>query len=75
MAEKSVKPNVFQRWGRGFQKYLQETIGELRKVSWPTWQEAKNLTIVVLVVILLMTVMLGILDLGYSKFFGVLLGA
>jgi preprotein translocase subunit SecE len=73
--DKSGKPNVFQRWAQRFRQLIQETIGELRKVSWPTRQEAWNLTIVVLVVITIMAIFLGTLDLVYSQFFKLLLGA
>lgn len=53
--------------------YWRETIGELRKVNWPTRQEATNLTIVVLTVIFFMTVLLGILDVLYAQFFRLIL--
>jgi preprotein translocase subunit SecE len=53
-------------------KYFDETIGELRKVSWPTRKEAINLTIVVLVVMFAMSGLLGVLDFIYSKIFTLL---
>ena len=56
MAEKAKKQNAIQR-------YLSETIGELRKVSWPTRQEAVQLTIIVLVVMVFMGLFLGLVDL------------
>ena len=56
------------------QRYLRETLGELRKVSWPTRQEATNLTIVVLIVIIAMSTFLGLLDLIYSRIFVLILG-
>ena len=34
--------------------YFRETSGELRKVTWPTWPEAWQLTYLVLLVMLLM---------------------
>ena len=43
------------------------TIGELRKVSWPTPQEAWRLTKVVLVVVLVMAAILGLLDFLFSQ--------
>jgi preprotein translocase subunit SecE len=57
------------------QRYFRETSGELRKVSWPTRQEAINLTIVVLIVIIAMGAFLGIFDFIFSRFFLFLLGA
>ena len=56
-------------------RYFRETIGELRKVTWPTRQEATSLTIVVLIVIALMSAFLGILDFIYSRFFVLILGS
>jgi preprotein translocase subunit SecE len=56
------------------QRYFRETIAELRKVTWPTRQEATSLTIVVLIVIVIMSSFLGILDFIYSRFFILILG-
>ena len=75
MADKTSKPNRIQRFGRGVRQFLKETIGELRKVSWPTRSEAWNLTIVVLIVLFAMTIFLGTLDLAYSRLFQFILGA
>jgi preprotein translocase subunit SecE len=50
----SKKQNAMQR-------YFRETVGELRKVSWPTRQEAWQLTLIVLVVLLFMAVFLGLI--------------
>ena len=56
------------------QRYFRETIGELRKVNWPTRQEATNLTIIVLIVTFSMSLILGLLDFLYSRFMALLLG-
>ncbi|UCD97773.1 MAG: preprotein translocase subunit SecE [Chloroflexota bacterium] len=56
-------------------RYFRETTGELRKVTWPTRQEATSLTIVVLIVIALMSTFLGLLDFVYSRFFITILGS
>ena len=42
--------------------FYRETVGELRKVVWPTWPEARNLTGIVLAVIFVMSVVLGSFD-------------
>ena len=75
MADKTSKPNRIQRLGQNLQQFVKETIGELRKVSWPTRSEAWNLTIVVLIVLFAMTIFLGTLDLAYSELFKLILGA
>jgi len=56
------------------QRYFSETIGELRKVTWPTRKEATNLTIVVIIVTLAMSILLGFLDFIYTKLFALILG-
>lgn len=56
------------------QRFIRETMGELRKVSWPSRQEATNLTIVVLIVIVAMSTFLGVLDFLYARFFSLILG-
>jgi preprotein translocase subunit SecE len=66
--------NFFQRIWFKIQKFFQETIGELRKVSWPTRREAIRLTEIVLIVIFVMAIFLGGLDWIYAKLFGVILG-
>lgn len=43
-------------------RYLKETRAELRKVAWPTRDETKNLTIIVVSVTVAMAVFLGLLD-------------
>ena len=66
--------NFFQRFWFKVQRFFQETISELRKVSWPTRREAIRLTEIVLIVIGVMAIFLGGLDWIYSKIFGVFLG-
>ena len=67
MAEKAKKQNAIQR-------YFSETAGELRKVSWPTRQEAVQLTILVLVVMVFMGLFLGLMDLIAGHVLNLVLG-
>ena len=70
----SSRGNFFQRtWGK-LRQTVRETIGELRKVSWPTRREALYLTGVVLVVIFAFGLVLWILDLLYLEIFKLILG-
>jgi preprotein translocase subunit SecE len=71
---KAEKTAVERRQPNAIQRYFRETIGELRKVNWPTWQEAKNLTLVVLVVTLTMSAILGFLDFLFSQLFALIIG-
>ena len=43
-------------------RYYRETIGELRKVSWPTREEALHLTRIVILVLIVMAIFLGFVD-------------
>lgn len=70
---KNTRPNIFQRiWGK-IREFLRETIGELRKVNWPTRKEAIRLTQIVVVVILIMAAILGGLDFLYARFFALII--
>jgi preprotein translocase subunit SecE len=73
-ADKKVA-RVSRKSENAIQRYFREMIGELRKVSWPTRQEATSLTIVVLIVIAVMSGFLGVLDFLYSRFFILILGS
>jgi preprotein translocase subunit SecE len=56
------------------QRYFRETTGELRKVSWPTWPEARHLTILVLLVMVTVGLFLAGVDYLASKFLNLILG-
>jgi preprotein translocase subunit SecE len=61
------KPNAIQ-------SFLRETTGELRKVSWPTWPEARQLTGLVLLVMVVMGIILGVTDAGARALLNLILG-
>jgi preprotein translocase subunit SecE len=58
----SKQPTGLRRWYR-------DTMGELRKVSWPSRREAISLTYVVVIVMALMAAVLGTLDVLFFRFF------
>ena len=58
--EKPKQPNAMMRWWR-------ETVGELRKVAWPSIQDTRRLTGIVLIVMFAMSAILGLLDFLFSK--------
>ena len=55
-------------------RYYRETVGELKKVVWPTWPEARRLTIIVLIVITIMAAILGSADYLFTQAIRVLVG-
>ena len=69
MADKKEtrRPNAIQRFWR-------ETTGELRKVNWPTREEAIRLTVIVLSVLAVMSIFLGVVDAGVALALDKLLG-
>ena len=67
MAEKAKKQNAIQT-------FFRETVGELRKVSWPTWPEARRLTLLVLAVMVIMGIYLSVVDRLAGDLLNLLLG-
>ncbi len=55
-------------------RYLRETRAELSKVSWPTRQEASNLTIIVLATVVVSSMILGSFDYVFAQLFVLILG-
>jgi preprotein translocase subunit SecE len=67
-SEKSKRENRIQR-------FFRETMGELRRVTWPTWPEARNLTVVVIIVLVAMAMFLWLVDLSATRFLSLIIGA
>jgi preprotein translocase subunit SecE len=72
--EKKSENKTASRKPNAIKQYFRETIGELRKVNWPTRKEAITLTGIVLVVIIGMSTFLGILDFIFSRLLALALG-
>lgn len=56
MADKKVSKKQ-----NGVRRFVRETVGELRKVSWPTPQEAWQMTLIVGAVLIFMAIFLGVI--------------
>jgi len=54
-------------------RFVGETVSELRKVVWPTRQEATYLTTIVIVVTIAVAITLWVIDLGFSEFMNAIL--
>jgi preprotein translocase SecE subunit len=51
-------------------RFVREAYHELRyKVTWPTFQEARNMTLVVIALSAAIGILLGVVDLGLFKLF------
>lgn len=55
------------RGKRSIVKAIENIIGELKKVVWPTKQETINLSIMVIIVSIVVGIILGLLDFGFTE--------
>ncbi|MDD5942715.1 preprotein translocase subunit SecE [Fibrobacter sp.] len=51
---------------RKIQQYVKESIEELKKVTWPIWEELKGSTLVVMLFSVIMGLYIAGLDVGFS---------
>jgi len=56
-------------------QYFQDSKVELKKVTWPSRKETLGLTWVVLIFVIIISLFLGVSDLGLSKLVKLILGA
>ena len=54
--------------------YIQDVRMEVRKVSWPTWDDLRKSTVMILIIILILGAIIGLMDLAFSKLLIDLLG-
>ena len=71
MAKSSTRGR--QRKENAVVRYFKETRAELRKVSWPSREEAVNLTIIVMTVTIAMAAFLGVVDFLFSRLFSLII--
>ena len=55
-------------------RYFKETRAEIRKVTWPTREEATNLTLIVLGVTVVMAMFLGAVDYVFATLIRLIIG-
>jgi preprotein translocase subunit SecE len=54
-------------------EYLLASVGEMRKVQWPDWENTKKLTMIVCVVVAVFSVILTAFDMAWAKLLKLLL--
>ncbi len=69
------KKTITKKKTNPIKRFYRETIGELRKVTWPTREEAKNLTKITIVVTFGMSAFLWFMDILFMRFFALILGS
>ncbi len=56
-------------------EYFEESKAELKKVTWPTKKEARMTSLAVLILVVVMSLFLGVVDLGLTKLVELILTA
>ena len=73
IAEKSEQSAGIVGKIREFRTFFEESKVEIKKVVWPTRKEPVATCLAVLVLVLVMSLFLGIVDLGFSKLIAAIL--
>lgn len=61
--------NFFTRLGRGLAEYFEGVRSELGKVAWPTREETLRLTRIVVIALIISSLVLGAISLGFTEIF------
>ena len=60
-------------WVESSRQYLSDTRNEFKKVTWPSQREYVGGTIGVVVIVAILTLVLGLIDMGLSQVMGLIL--
>src|ERR1043165_737126 len=52
-----------------FLQFLRDVRNELRKVTWPTWDELKKATTVIVIFVAILGIMIGLMDTLFQEIF------
>ena len=67
------QPATSKGQGNRRTKFVSDIIAELRKVVWPTRQEATYLTTIVIIVTIVVAIALWVIDMGFSELMNLIL--
>ncbi|RLA88447.1 MAG: preprotein translocase subunit SecE [Deltaproteobacteria bacterium] len=77
LGAKKSKPSrlqpIWDGW-RQTKQFFNEAVIELKKVTWPNRKETLGATAVVIILVIFISVFLGIVDLGLSRFVSYIIG-
>ena len=74
MSKSTAQQQVTVKPDNALVRYFKETRAEIRKVTWPTREEATNLTLIVLAVTLAMAIFLGAVDYVFATLIRLIIG-
>ncbi len=63
VAESESKVGIFDR----IQQFYQEVVAEMKKVTWPTWDELKSSTSVVLIILIIFAAVIYVFDFVFQN--------
>jgi preprotein translocase subunit SecE len=67
--EEEEEGNFITRLVRGLVEYFEGVRSELRKVAWPTREETRRLTIIVISTLIITSLVLGVISLLFTELF------
>lgn len=67
MAVNSKVDKVGKSNSKGIVKFIKEIKAETKRITWPTKEQVKKSTIIVLVFCAISAVLIGVLDFGFSN--------
>jgi len=70
----AVKGKKNKKERRSIARFFRDTIAELKKVTWPTRKELTTYTLVVLGFVIIISVMVGTVDLGLGSLYKLAFG-
>ena len=65
--ESTAVANKPKQWRLSTREFFRDTVGEMKKVTWPTRNEVVGTTVVVIVSTIIFAVYLWVCDLGFYK--------
>lgn len=64
---------LLERIGK-IRRFTVEVQGEMKKVTWPDWQQLRNATGVIIIFVLVVAAIIGLMDLVFRKLIGFIIG-
>ncbi len=64
---------LLQRMSR-MRQFTVEVQGEMKKVTWPDWEQLRNATGVIIIFVLIVAAIIGLMDLVFRQIVDVIIG-
>ena len=58
----------------GWREFIAETSVELKKVTWPDWEQLRNATGVIVIFVLVVAAIIGLMDLVFRQIVNLIIG-